>query len=212
MPEPEYEYLDIHQEIEKATIPGTDDVIRSHSTVETRRLWLQACKDRGIVLDNPFRAFHHAACKALSPEWRSKRCGFLNENSPAILRQPKLIGGSDVFGFFKTAVDWFRSDDRVPQELANERAAICAMCPHNLQTTILGCTSCSGIASRLAEGLFGVIGGLKTTSDHRIHNCGICGCVCSVLVHTPISVLENHTDWTQPYPSHCWKLRESGRA
>lgn len=58
----------------------------------------------------------------------------------------------------------------VSQEIADQRAAICASCPANIP--IPGCHSCLRVANHVLD----MKGKHDTTSDHLLKSCGVCRC------------------------------------
>lgn len=195
--------------IEAATIPGTNEIVRGGATEQTWDAWTKRCAQLGLDFPNPIRTFQDCGCLALDPERRAMRCRFIDDDAPERIRQPRLIGIGDVIRFAETAVDWFKSDDTVPQELAEKRAETCMLCPHNSEPSGGGCASCTGLAQKLASKVFSVLGGKSTTHDRSLRACDRCQCSLAIMVHTPLAVLLKHQEGVLELPPYCWKVTES---
>lgn len=199
-----------HWSRDAATVPGTEEVIRTGSSEQTWQAWNERCKQLGLQFDNPYRVFDDCCCQALSPALRAQACAFMDGNEPAYIKRQRIVGMQDVFRFLETAADWWKSDEAVPQELANKRAETCQMCPHNTEPEAGGCPTCTGIAQKLVSKVFGFLGGRSTPSDPFLKACELCGCSTSVLCWTPLNVLLQHQEGVLPAPSWCWKVTEQG--
>lgn len=92
----------------------------------------------------------------------------------------------------------------VKQEVAEERASICAECPMNVRDP--ACMSCSGFDYVIQS----VRKGRTTSKDSEIKSCAICQCFIKALVHVNVDVLKASTPkkTLDKYPEHCWKVRE----
>lgn len=112
----------------------------------------------------------------------------------------------------KWAVDTLNGEEGlVPQEVAEERAAICATCPYNMALAT-GCGSCVLAVSR---GIEAVIGGKKTSNDNILEGraCGICGCALKAAIWVPISaqvagMSDTVKDRFKEVSSYCWKAKD----
>jgi len=103
----------------------------------------------------------------------------------------------DVKNFFGTVKKWIlRGGKCVEPEVANERAQICAGCPHNQE--IVGCAKCS----QLIPNLMKLIGNKTTPYDSQLEGCNRCACQLKAKVHLPEDVLAGGR--TLPLPSFCW--------
>jgi hypothetical protein len=89
----------------------------------------------------------------------------------------------------------------VPQEEAERRAAICAVCPKNV--TVLGCTACRNIVGWVSE----VVGHKHTTYDGKLDGCEVCGCLLKVAVHVDLGIQVQgiSEEMNQEFPDWCWK-------
>ena len=188
-----------------AYLPGTDDLVRSHSHEELWALWLKECNARGIALDNPKAQFQDCCCRALPPEKRAKCCAYVDESSPALLQAKKLITGDSIFEFFDTVKDWWRSEETVTQEVADQRAAVCALCPLNADVHLAGCPSCTNFFGRWAGKLFNLIGNKRTSSNDALKACLHCGCDLRLLVHVPLDAIQKNQKDIETTPVFCWK-------
>jgi hypothetical protein len=101
---------------------------------------------------------------------------------------------------------FFGSDERVPQELAEKRAAICVTCTENVSRT--DCTSCN--LSSLRNAIVKIIGSRKTSFDDRLQVCRVCICEVRAKVHLPLSRLEKLSTESEleQLPAHCWQRTE----
>ena len=75
------------------------------------------------------------------------------------------------------------SEELVPQEEANRRAAICAVCPLRAQMTL----PCSRCFSALENVVGWIVGGRGTPHDEKLAACGICKCYISASVWLPLT-------------------------
>jgi hypothetical protein len=74
----------------------------------------------------------------------------------------------------------------VDQDEAERRADICSRCNFNMASPF--CMGCGG-ARKIIE-LVGQVKGSRSTSlDHRLQNCGVCGCRCDAIVHVNRNIL-----------------------
>lgn len=205
MPDEQFWWHQRHQEIHRAYIPGTDEVVTGGSTEQTLAEWKKQCQERNIELPNFVRTFQDCACRAIPIALRARNCAFIDDEAPAAVRQPRLIGLGDIMGFFSKVKEWWNSSESVTQEEANRRAAICRMCPLNVDAYLPGCKSCSGVLSDIATGLFGVLGNKHTESDHELKHCGVCACSTRVIAWVPLEVLRRHREPGHEFPAHCWQ-------
>tara|TARA_X000001382_G_scaffold104671_1_gene79789 strand:+ start:3623 stop:4222 length:600 start_codon:yes stop_codon:yes gene_type:complete len=92
---------------------------------------------------------------------------------------------------------------RVVQEVAEERASICATCEDNVQPK--GCTGCnSGLMQKAIEF---VVGAKKTPHDGQLKSCKHCGCFNAAQVWIPLDALQKTITESENenLPEHCWK-------
>lgn len=178
-----------HHEIERAYVPGTAQIVTGGSTQQTWEAWTAACKAQGITVENEFREFSDCACRAAPIHMREKCCSILDENGPVALKQRRLLSWSDVGQFLRSAFSWFKSGECVSQELANQRAETCRMCPEMGDVFGSACASCTGILSEIGTQTFQLLGGKTTPHDHALKSCQVCACQCRVIVHAPLDVL-----------------------
>lgn len=194
---------------DKAIVPGTDEVIHRGSAEQCYEAWSARCAQLGLTFDNELAVFGDCCCKALPESLRDEACAKMSDAAPEVLRQKRLIGFSDIQAFFAKSAAWLSGDEPpVTQEESTRRAEICALCPKNTKAHLIGCASCTGIVSKIAEGVFKIIGKRSTPHDHLIENCGVCACRLAILVHCPIGVIREHRDPAHQFPSHCWQRME----
>lgn len=105
-------------------------------------------------------------------------------------------------------MDWLKNGgDRMDMTEVNRRSAICADCPHNVESP--GCRRCGGLA-KLARGVGEIaqtIGSLQPSTHHdRLKTCDVCGCALQVKIHIPKHVILPHMTETQiaNLPDFCW--------
>jgi hypothetical protein len=102
--------------------------------------------------------------------------------------------------FLRTAKDFvFKGGQRVSQEEAERRAAICASCPMNVSGEF--CNTCflrGMVASTVA-----MVTGWKTSRDAELKTCGVCGCALKVKLALPVDSMD-HKDLKDQWPNHCW--------
>lgn len=102
--------------------------------------------------------------------------------------------------FLRTAKDFvFKGGQRVSQEEAERRAAICASCPMNVSGEF--CNTCflrNMVASTIA-----MVTSWTTSRDAELKVCSVCGCKNSIKVFIPV---ENMNDKTlaEHWHSSCW--------
>lgn len=108
----------------------------------------------------------------------------------------------------RTLASWWIKHGRkhVPQEQADKRAAICAMCIQNQEPQ--GCTACNNATMKDAVSL--IIGKRSTPFDSQLKACLICMCNLKGKVHIPHAPLWDNTPDAQRerLPAHCWLLTE----
>jgi hypothetical protein len=102
--------------------------------------------------------------------------------------------------FLRTAKAFvFSGAEKVPQEEAERRAAICAECPMNVTGNF--CTSCfmrNMVASTVA-----MVSGWKTSKDDKLKACGVCSCDLKIKVHVPKDQM-NYKELDGLWTERCW--------
>lgn len=110
------------------------------------------------------------------------------------------IHWKEVSRFLHTLAAWVKTGfTQVPQEEAERRAAICAVCPLNIG--LAGCAICRSSLKAGRDALMQA----RTSQDVKLEACGVCGCDLKTSVHVPINVLRS--DRELQYPDWCWKAR-----
>jgi hypothetical protein len=128
------------------------------------------------------------------PVWR------FVEDTPQSAEPRRSIGVGDVLNFLKVLWSWTKdSQEFVPQEEAERRAAICRACPYNVP--IDNCTVCAGLSQKVAK----LLGNRATGHDGHLKACGVCGCSNAAQVHFPLEVLQRGITSGMVFPPHCWK-------
>ncbi len=190
-----------------AYLPGTEEIVRSHSHEELWVLWLKECNARGIELANPKAQFQDCCCRALPPEKRAKCCAFVTEEgTPPLLKQARVIGLAEIREFWAKVRSWKQSDEVVSQAEADKRAATCVMCEQNRPASLWGCPSCTGILTEIADNVLSLTKGRKTSSDAQLEHCAVCGCSNRIVAFLPMEVIRKHRNPDHVWPSHCWRL------
>lgn len=155
----------------------------------------------GINWDNDFdenicRNTPHLPCIDLNPN---------TINLDQTLTLADIVRGTYAIARFKLA-----GSPLVPHKEAEDRAAICSQCPHNIPFV----KPCRGICEELKEIVTGMIGGASTSKDSLLHSCAICKCYNAAQVHVPLEFLrmsvtqEMDEKWPKVGPNYnfnCWK-------
>lgn len=134
--------------------------------------------------------------------------------SPPRLRSwPSVVGGvKHVAAGVGVLVDWLGQGAMpVPNELAEQRAAVCATCPKNQPGDIFAIFT-APIAEKLRLQL-AMRGDLNLTTSHdpALQICSACHCPLHLKVHVPLQHILDHqtVDTTAALDSRCWILHES---
>ena len=118
--------------------------------------------------------------------------------------------GTDIYGrpsvrskaknFLKAVTAKLRAGGKAAsQDLATERAKVCASCPLNMKQT--KCGSCLNALKATAKLI--LKGKKSTIYDSKLNECAACGCMLSVKVFYPL-VEEDDVN----YRPGCWVLKE----
>ena len=145
----------------------------------------------------PDSDIEHYICLSMGEAHRARRCVFcpeLRTTSPARV----ATGLSDVVAFLDFALK--NGFAQVPQEEAERRAQICAMCPMNVPVS--GCTAC-GITRLLVDKASAVLAGRTTSLDSKLHACAACGCQLKAKVHLDIKTPYRGDN----FPAYCWQRK-----
>ena len=113
----------------------------------------------------------------------------------------KSLNIGDVIRFSRTYVDALLRGDKVSQEEANRRAAICAECPSN--KPLEGCSSCNSRGLRDFVRFMSQHG--STAMDDRLNSCEYCGCFIRSMVWFPLESLKRFDNDNSQLPANCWK-------
>lgn len=155
----------------------------------------------GINWDNDFdenicRNTPHLECVDLNPN---------AINLDQTLTLGDIVRGTHVIASLKLS-----GGELVPHKEAEDRAAICAQCPHNVPFV----KPCKGICEELRVIVAGLVGGASTSKDHVLYSCAICRCYNAAQVHVPLEHLrkgvtpEMDEKWPtvqRGYGFNCWK-------
>jgi hypothetical protein len=103
--------------------------------------------------------------------------------------------------FLRTAKSFiFNGGQKVPQEEAERRAAICATCEFNSMDG----SFCSGCFLRsLTASAVSMVSGWKTSQDDKLGYCLKCGCKNQLKVFVNREDMD-HKDLKDAWPEHCW--------
>jgi hypothetical protein len=125
-----------------------------------------------------------------------------NTNCVPCSRGKQTLGFREIARWVRAMYHFAKENkfELVSQEVAEQRAEICAKCP--LQISTSGCWGCKGIAGMLPA----IAGARKTPFDQQLKACGVCGCYNAVSVHLP---LETQKDASLVFPDHCWKKAQN---
>ena len=106
---------------------------------------------------------------------------------------------TDMMRFLKAVKAWYsKGGEPVPRELAEERAAVCAKCPFNVD--IKGCGACLSVARTF----FPEIAKLSTAADKQLKACNVCGCQNRISVWVPWNIKTAGTKNLDTYHELCW--------
>lgn len=115
-----------------------------------------------------------------------------------------------VKSFAQFASNWLlKGGTLVDQNTANIRAATCATCHNNKPSSEarVGCSVCNKMGNAAINAVrSSVIKNNKTTSDHRLLTCAVCGCDLKISVWIPNQILLTKQE-SNAYPSFCWKKK-----
>jgi hypothetical protein len=139
------------------------------------------------------RQIEHNLCSRLAGNTNCVPCNRVKQN----------LGFSAIVRWVKAMYQFAKEKkfELVSQEVAEQRAEICAKCP--MQISVSGCWGCKGIAGMLPA----IAGARKTSFDLQLKACGVCGCYNAVSVHLPLDVQQ---DANLSFPDYCWKKSQSG--
>ena len=95
----------------------------------------------------------------------------------------------------------------VDQNVANERAAICAGCHNNVGSSEVRKACCGGGVATTAALWTArklIIQQKITDSDRKLLTCGLCGCDLKIKVWIPLQVLGQTKEEANAWPTFCW--------
>ena len=120
------------------------------------------------------------------------------EDYKPMLDQSRRLTLDKIQSFSQAIFEWVRTGgDFVDEEEAQRRAKICLGCPFNKAPNACACSPLWVLIKTLVP---------KKRQIDNLHVCGICGCVNSVAVLMPLTVIkESLRGRDLIYPSHCWK-------
>ncbi len=153
------------------------------------------------------KAFRHREANGLytGSNWEAEIWALVCEQHPEVECGPngELKADftlDDIRRFAKFFVEWRQAGGQwVPQEEAEQRAAICKGCKNNV--SLLGCWGCKGALNWMAENM----GGRSTSQDADLQQCRICKCTNRFAIHAPLEVMD-YTDLKEEFPPWCWKV------
>jgi hypothetical protein len=114
-----------------------------------------------------------------------------------------------VWAGTKALATWWlkHGGEKVPQAVADSRAAVCADCPQNIdRVDCAGCTL-AGIRDLLVR----TVGDVKTASDEKLRVCKVCLCENKAKVWLPIDAIMRSISPEQMtnLPASCWIKKEN---
>lgn len=129
--------------------------------------------------------------------------------------QKPLSKSGNLYHTFHAAVQCLRTlithrggtGEKITQEVAEARGAICAGCPKN--STVSGCSKCKeGVIGQLINKL---VGANKTSRDAELKFCEVCHCTVSAKIWTKHEAIWKHMPEGQKkaLPETCWILIEA---
>ena len=171
-------------------------------TITKRDLILAVRKHRmkaGLEVGNPEQDIEEYLCAKIAP-------GKCVEDSDIPLSVKEGFDLSDVKSFADSVYRTIKNGGVVSQAEAFRRAQICLSC--HLNTTVKGCTGCSGIATLI----FNMMGAKTTPYDAQLKQCGACGCPLAAKIWITRKDLESKQQVQKAmgsYPEHCWMKQEA---
>lgn len=110
--------------------------------------------------------------------------------------------------FLRTAKKFvFDGGQKVPQEEAERRAAICATCPKNTHAD--WCSGC--FLTSLTASAVKMVSGWTTSQDAKLQSCSVCGCRLSLKTHLSLESMR-YRELDGLWPDHCWAKPEPKEA
>lgn len=184
--------------------PETKETIVSNDW----EMLLRKIKEHRRLHNIPIGLGFEAEIESYICEHQIEMCGDTDPQIPIIPRigVGEIVRGLKVLLAFKVA-----GSPLVSQEVANQRAAICAKCRYNVLFQ-RGCAGCSHLKPIVKS----LIGDAKTPYDDELKNCGICGCFTASHVWLPMDLLDRGlTDQQRAQFKYaretygCWKTLDS---
>lgn len=103
--------------------------------------------------------------------------------------------------FLRTAKDYvFKGGQKVPQEEAERRAAICAKCPLNSKDGSF-CATC--FLRGMTASAVAMTTGWTSSRDSELHYCKNCGCKLALKIHLERDIMD-HKEIRDGWWSGCW--------
>jgi hypothetical protein len=103
--------------------------------------------------------------------------------------------------FLRTAKDYvFKGGQKVPQEEAERRAAICAKCPLNSKDGSF-CATC--FLRGMTASAVAMTTGWTSSRDSELHYCKNCGCKLALKIHLEREIMD-HKEIRDGWWSGCW--------
>jgi len=120
------------------------------------------------------------------------------EDYQPIVDQSRRLTLEKIQSFSLAMFEWVKSGGNfVDEEESLRRAKICLGCPYNKAPHACACSPLWVLIKALVP---------KKRQIDNLHVCGVCGCVCSVLVLMPLEVLaDSERSRDLVHPPHCWK-------
>jgi len=184
----------------KSALCHDGHLVTGLDTQQLRRHVLRYLKSIDFLPANFFSYFDTAVCRAQPSA--SRLCRFVDDEAPALLREPRVVRLGDVLHGLTTGSKWMANwiatgKKHVPQEEAQRRANICLRCPYNVE--LGGCSGCVDFVGKLTSR----IGGLTVEGISNMKACAICACSLPALVWVPMEALDEENG----LPSFCWKRK-----
>lgn len=157
-------------------------------------------KDNGITLPDGWEALaEDQLCRVLPPGM----CRYGDGTVPVQTVDIRMTPDGFMRGMGSLLRVALTGEPLVEQEVAEERARICASCPANVN--IAGCASCADVADSIAK----IRGARKTEGDAVLRHCAICLCSNKSQVWVKEEILAKAITPKMRAQfqtlSHCWK-------
>lgn len=186
------------------TEPSTGITFQHYSHNE----WLNKIREHRLANEIPITAdwkeeLEDELCRN-NPDWFPTICRRIGAKSG-----PRRLSFAATMSFLQMLGKWVAGGaPYVDQQEAEERAAICSTCPHNVHSEF-GCGACE----TQIRNIISTIGGHRSTSlDDKLFSCGICSCQLKSSVWFPVELQKSNltNEMVAEFKAidYCWKGRD----